>query len=722
LGTILNVDHHESNPQVLGELRATNQRLEALIGLGCQKGEGEDAATLLEKYCRGAREIIGAAWAAICITDEEGREVKRYCATGSQTGCLADAHSGAIDGRGETILSYRAPCRGQLQTDGPIPADAQPISYLVAPIMTPKRTYGWLGLANKIGNEEFTPEDECLAGTLAAQLGASYENAQVLEEVKLRAQSLEHEAGERRNDAEKYRMVLEQASDGIAIGDEQGNYLEVNAKLLEMLGYAREQFLKLNMRDLISDPDELGDSIPLDDLRAGKVVRKERRLLRHGGTFLEVETSVGRLEDGRIHAIVRDVTERRSLEQQLRQAQKLEAVGRLAGGIAHDFNNLLTVIIGHSHLALSLVDSSSRVRKDLENIQEAASRAAVLTGQLLAFSRKQVLQPRLVDVNDSIAKLMKMTGRLINSNIELVTRLAPKLAPVKVDPLQLDLVILNLALNASDAMPLGGKLIIETRNHILDAATDFSELSPGYYILINVNDTGCGMSAETKSHLFEPFFTTKPAGKGTGLGLSMVYGIVRQSGGHIWVTSELGEGTSYKILLPAAPNAVMPEDSVQENVGLAEGAETILLVEDEQRVRTLGSIILNQLGYTVLEAGNGDEAFRTSNEYHDEIHLLFTDIMMPGISGKDLADKIQRQRPNIRVLFSSGYTDDAVIHQGVLDPGTPFLQKPFTPRTLANKIREALDRDRGAVNSQDNVPQGRPTGRGNTDTGVEYTS
>jgi signal transduction histidine kinase/CheY-like chemotaxis protein len=435
------------------------------------------------------------------------------------------------------------------------------------------------------------------------------------------------------------------------------------------------------------------DPIPLDELQCGYVFRKERQFIRSDGSLLEVEISMTRLEDGRVQAIVRDVAERNRLESQLRQSQKLEAVGRLAGGVAHDFNNLLTVILGHSDLAIAALDPRDHLRKDLEDIREAGSRAAVLTSQLLAFSRKQVLQPKVLDCNSAITNLTKMLGRLISSNIEIVTRYEMELWRAKADPGQLDQVILNLALNARDAMPLGGKLIIETANRRFEGEqiSGHSQIPPGQYVMLAVSDTGCGMDAETRSHLFEPFFTTKAQGKGTGLGLSTVYGIVRQSGGHIAVYSEPGRGTSVKVYLPRALEAGETVRERDHDEPLPGGTETILLAEDEDRVRSLAAAVLAQQGYTVIEACDGLEAVEKARQHGGDIHLLVTDVVMPKMSGQELADRLRGERPGIKVLLSSGYTGDTVMHQGALDASTPFLQKPFTVRSLALKVRETLD-------------------------------
>jgi len=680
--------------QKADELRHLNARLEALIELGRGLNVAQDSTHLVQAYSEAAREIIGAACAAVCLSDNGGLEIRRCCSTGLQS-CAAAAAGGLCpieDPIAEVMRDWtcrRGRAAGDQSAQSGLLPNREPLpTYLTVPLMTQNKTYGCLALGNKVGGVEFTADDERLLTMLAAQLAVAYENSRLFEELKLRAGLLEQEAAERRRSAEKYRMVLEQASDGIVIADEQGNYLEANPRLLEMLGYTAEQFLRLNMRDQIPKEDQAQDPVSFDLLRAGRIIRKERRFLRREGGPLEVEISMSRLEDGRVQTIVRDIAERKSLESQLRQSQKLEAVGRLAGGVAHDFNNLLTVIIGHADLALMGLEEGDRRRRDLEDVREAGTRAAVLTAQLLAFSRKQVLQPKVLNINTTVTNLSKMLGRLISSNIEIVTRLDSGLWPTKVDPVQLDQVILNLAINARDAMLLGGQLLIETANrHFDDGAGGHRDIPAGDYVMLAISDTGCGMDAETRSHLFEPFFTTKAAGKGTGLGLSTVYGIVRQSGGYIRVTSEPAQGSTFRVYLPriaGAPEALAGRD---ERDPMPSGTETVLLAEDEPRVRSLAAIVLAGQGYTVLAAADGQEALRIAGGHAGEIHLLFTDVVMPGLSGAELAGELRRARPEIKVLFASGYTGDAY----ALDPEVPFLQKPFTPRALAIKVREALD-------------------------------
>ena len=389
----------------------------------------------------------------------------------------------------------------------------------------------------------------------------------------------------------------------------------------------------------------------------------------------------------------RDVTESRATEEQLRQSQKMEAVGRLAGGIAHDFNNLLTAIIGYAELARSRLKVEDPSRAELAEIEKAGRRAAGLTRQLLAFSRKQVLQPRVVNLNQIVGDMDQMLQRLIGEDIELVTLPRENLGSVMADTGQIEQVVLNLAINARDAMPRGGKLTIETAEAELDenySAFHF-DVPPGHYVSLIVSDNGIGMDAKTLSYAFEPFFTTKEIGKGTGLGLSTVYGIVKQSGGHVTVYSEPGVGTTFKIYLPRVEALPDVTASSTRHPVQAGGTETVLVVEDEEPVRRLVCRSLEAQGYKTLSAAGPNEALAVCEEHAGEIHLMLTDVVMPRLGGKGLAKQATAVRPGMKVLFMSGYTDDAIVHHGVLDAGTPFLQKPFTPSALSRKVREVLD-------------------------------
>jgi signal transduction histidine kinase/ActR/RegA family two-component response regulator len=380
-------------------------------------------------------------------------------------------------------------------------------------------------------------------------------------------------------------------------------------------------------------------------------------------------------------------------EEQLRQAQKMEAVGRLAGGVAHDFNNLLTPIIGHSQLVLLGLDLDDPARKNLEEISKAAERAASLTKQLLAMSRKQIVQPKVVDLNSVVADMEEMLRRLVGEDLEFVVTMEPGLGQVRADPNQIQQVLMNLVVNARDAMPQGGTLTITTSNVHLDqvsAGVD-TAVSPGAYVVLAVNDTGCGMDAETQARIFEPFFTTKDHSKGTGLGLSTAYGIVNQSGGHISVNSEPGLGSTFNVYLPRIGEEGEITEGESAQPVLQKGSETILLVEDDDAVRELSSQILRLNGYVVLQAAQGQEALEVSRQFGGCIDLLLTDVIMPQMNGRELAELLTRQRPELRVVYISGYAENAIVHQGAPDPGVVLVEKPFNAEMLVRTVRQALD-------------------------------
>jgi hypothetical protein len=387
-----------------------------------------------------------------------------------------------------------------------------------------------------------------------------------------------------------------------------------------------------------------------------------------------------------------DVTEQHVLEEQRRQSQKVEAIGQLAGGVAHDFNNLLTAIQGYCDLLSSELGSESPHQDAVGEIRHAADRAASLTRQLLAFSRRQILEVRVLDLRDALRGMETMLKRLIGEDIDVVVRMTEEPARVKADPGQIGQVILNLAINARDAMPEGGSLLLEVTNATLDEsyARHHVSVKPGRYVMLGVSDTGMGMDTATQARIFEPFFTTKKAEKGTGLGLSTVYGIVKQSGGNIWVYSEPGRGATFKVYLPRV-DEVEDQPASQPAPGTLTGSETILVVEDEPGVRQLVGRVLERYGYRVLLAATPREALALAEHHMDPIHLLMSDVVLPEMSGRSLASQIVARRPDIRVIYMSGYTDNAIVHHGVLDPDTPFLQKPFTPEALARKVRVVLD-------------------------------
>ncbi|MFL5544513.1 MAG: PAS domain S-box protein [Gemmatimonadaceae bacterium] len=473
--------------------------------------------------------------------------------------------------------------------------------------------------------------------------------------------------------------------------------LQANEAAISDYGYSQAEFLKMSVADLLAG-DEAPQIIALRSPAGGgrnHVGPHSHR--RKDGTLITVEVVSEDAEvDGRPARLVlaRDVTDHEVLEGQLRQAQKMEAVGQLAGGIAHDFNNLLTAIRGYSDILMESLAANDSRREDVAEISKAAERASGLTRQLLAFSRKQILQPRVVNLNDVVTGLGSMLRRLIGEDIEMITRTGQLEGQVAADVGQLEQVLVNLAVNARDAMPKGGTLTLETADVQLDehyGARQGATVPAGPYVMLAVSDTGIGMDRDTRARVFEPFFTTKEVGKGTGLGLSTVYGIVKQSGGFVWVYSEPGHGTTFKIYLPrvaAGASAVAPVAEVaREN----RGSETILLVEDEETVRNLATRILRKQGYTVLSARHGREAEGIAGEYRHDIHLVITDVVMPEMGGRDLASALGALRPDVPILYVSGYTDDEIVRRGVLEPTMAFIEKPFTANALLRKVRELLD-------------------------------
>ena len=532
-----------------------------------------------------------------------------------------------------------------------------------------------------------------LAAAIAQQRRSEAEARRLNEELAARVvastRELQAASVELSGSSERYRTLMDSAPDVLLVADADGKILLANARVEEVFGYGRDELI--------------GRSL------AGVIPQGLHGRRRDGSEFpVDVRLSTVKLATGRgVCAAVRDVSEQRKSEQALResqaaleetqrqlaQSQKIEAVGRLAGGIAHDFNNLLGVILGFGELARKDLPPDHRAHQRVEQIQKAAERAATLTRQLLAFSRKQVLQPRVVDLNTIARDMERMLQRLIGEDIRLATSLTPDLWPVRADPAQMEQVILNLAVNGRDAMPGGGTLTIKTSQADLDAAfvSAHPGSSPGPHAVLAVSDTGHGMDATTLSHLFEPFFTTKPAGQGTGLGLAMIYGIVKQSGGYISAESGVGQGTTFTVYLPRVEAKRADPPRPPEPASPPRGTETVLLVEDEASLRGVMRETLQGAGYHVLESGTAEEALTVATGHAGAIHLLLTDVVMPGASGEKLESQLRGTRPGVRVVYMSGYTDEAISRHGVLEPGRHFLQKPFAAEVLLREVRRALD-------------------------------
>ena len=501
----------------------------------------------------------------------------------------------------------------------------------------------------------------------------------------------------------KYKMFVEQvaAVSYIAEVGLHGEWLYVSPQVEAIFGYSQEEWLASSEQWMRFVPEEDHPVIHAAEETCvkGKRFQAEYRLKRKDGQDIWVSDTAVIVPGSESHplmeGIIVDITERRLLEDQLQQARRMEAVGRLAGGVAHDFNNLLTIIKGYVELALNRCVGQTELRGNIQQIGDASERAVTLVRQLLAFSRKQVLKPKVLDLNSIVLSMDKLLRRLMSENIAMKTLVGKNIGAVKADPSQIEQVILNLIVNARDAMPEGGKLLIETSNVELDSnfAPERGAVIPGTYVMLSVTDTGVGMSADTLAHIFEPFYTTKGSSRGTGLGLSTVYGIVKQSGGHVSVQSEPGKGTTFKVYLPRVEGAVHAAPAAEAPDSITgQGKETILLVEDEPAVRELTSMVLGERGYSVLEAKDPEDAVRLARKHGAEIHLLLTDVVMPGMSGHDLAKRLTAEHPNLRVLYMSGYTYDIFAENGTLEDGLSFLQKPFTPKVLAQRVRETLDR------------------------------
>jgi PAS domain S-box-containing protein len=694
------------------EAEARRGRLDAIVAALHQIAAEQDPEALLQRVCVAARDVtfaqratigfaadarFGVRWMASCGVDDLARTLPVPSPEGLIIGpVIADRRAIRIvnpDGRPERL--------GLSET--------HPLTYscLVVPIASPGRVYGWLALANKLGASEFSDRDEEVALTLAAHAGVAYENARRFDELRKHAVVLETELANRRrverllreND-DRTSFALAAARMGVWEVDIATRRLTWSDTMALVCGLAPERApcTSDGFLDLIHPDDR--DDVEASFTRAiagDRVCTVEFRVVWPDGSthwiFGRVQASFdAEAVPLRLLGVGVDIDERRSLEDQLRHAQKMDAIGQLAGGVAHDFNNLLTAIKGYSSLLLSsLAPDDDERRSDIEEIIIAADRATSLTGQLLAFSRKQILQPTLLDLNELVGRTSRMLRRLIGEDIELVTVFGSDLGPVRADAGQIEQIVVNLAVNARDAMVHGGQLTIETNRVELDEsyAEQHIGVQPGAYVMLTVGDTGTGIDPATLRRVFEPFFTTKERGKGTGLGLATVYGIVKQSGGHVWVHSEVGRGTTFQVYLPSVDGFAEVEGAAATE-SPQEGTETVLLVEDEQAVRFVSRTILEKAGYHVLDADDPACAATLFAQHGASIDLLVTDVIMPGGSGPGLFKRLALDRPDLKVLFMSGYTDDAIFHQGELEPGIVFLQKPFTTQGLLKKVREAL--------------------------------
>jgi two-component system, cell cycle sensor histidine kinase and response regulator CckA len=567
--------------------------------------------------------------------------------------------------------------RGEVTRSGP-----RSLDWMGVPLKVGNHTFGALVVQTYSQNIRYGERDKEILNFVARQLASAVE-------IKRNEQAL------RRSEA-RYRSLVQSSVYGIYRSSLEGRFLDVNPALITMLGYgsAEEVLLLDPERDIFANPEEHKRLID-EFRRSGRLDGIEVKWKRKDASAVTVRIS-GRAVSSAdepadvLEAIAEDVTDRRALEDQFRQAQKMEAVGRLAGGVAHDFNNLLMVISGYAEVILSNLQIEHPLREKAFAIQQASDRATTLTRQLLAFSRKQLLELKVVDVNAIVADMERLLRPLIGENVALTAKLAPEAGCTRADAGQLEQVLMNLVVNAKDAMPSGGKLTIQTQNVTVDEGhRGQTFIRPGNYVMLSVRDTGTGMDKETQSRIFEPFFTTKEKGKGTGLGLSTVYGIVKQSGGYVLVQSEEGRGTTFQIYLPRVEGAT--ENQVTPVAGTAVGGtETVLLVEDEESVRQLVRDTLEARGYNVVEAEDGEAGLAAADRYEGKIDLVITDVVMPGLSGRELVERLAQSRPETKVLYLSGYTEDAIVSEGTIESGKAFLQKPFTLQNLSKKVREVL--------------------------------
>ncbi|MEO8031318.1 MAG: response regulator [Gemmatimonadota bacterium] len=691
-----------------GDLRMANARLRAVINIGLEMTARQDSDRLLRTVCSAACDLFGASYASIGILEEDLSTVKRRAAWPSEMGDwlrVGDRVSGLL----QTVVTERRTVRGENpggNADSLQLAHGHPevLSYLAAPIASPSRTYGWFCL---VGNEGrvFVEEDEDLVTALAGQVGRIYENGLLTSERGERADELSREIDEHKEVQDSLsrserlnRNLVEHLPHRILVKDSNSVILFCNANYANDVGLPPEEVVGKDAFAFYAP--SLAEAYHADDRKvmADGVMEDVEERYEIAGEERWVHTVKVPYRDERnkiigILVVFEDITERKQLDEQFRQSQKLEAVGQLAGGVAHDFNNLLTVILGYCDVITGDLKPDDPQISDIEQIRKCGVRAAELTRQLLAFSRKQILEPRVLDLNAVVAGLNAMLQRLIGADIELRTALAPQLGRVRADPSQLEQILMNLVVNASDAIGHGGRIELATADvpsgEVL--AGRHVVVLPGGYVMLAVTDNGKGMDSATVARVFEPFFTTKGPGKGTGLGLSTVYGIVKQSNGYVWCTSEPGRGTTFRVYLPQVEEEA-DAPLVQPIAPAIGGAETILIAEDEAEVRQLVRQILTLAGYTVIVAANGDEALKECSDSGRRIDLLLTDVIMPGMSRGEMIRSVRNIRPEMKVLFMSGYAGEVVLDRGLLGDDRAFLQKPFTREALIRKVREMLDR------------------------------
>jgi PAS domain S-box-containing protein len=694
--------------QQTNELTIVNRRLEELFTTTLQSlASASEPRRWIREFCKSARELISARFAVVGLAADGGEVIDTLEVAGLDGASHSTFQEAQETHRTVSALIGRngnlRPVRRRNPEGNPMalgfPADCPSFdSILVAPIVSPKRTYGWLCLFHKLGAQEFSQEEEHLAGTLGALVGRIYEHASHAEELEREVAERRREEVKTRNAEQQLNLALKASRTGIWTWDVVKNVMVWDENVYVMFGVLPGAFggtfeavaALVHPADRDATVCEMKRCTPQRPacVMAFRVVWTDGSM-----HYLEANGRGFHDESGQLIRMIgttRDITDQRQLEEQFRQAQRMEAVGQLAGGIAHDFNNMLNTILGYAEVILAQSSTEDPIYARIEEIRKAGEQAAVLTQQLLAFGRRQLLQPRVLNVADTLRAVDTLLRRVIGADVEIITVLDEPLSQVKVDPTQMQQVLLNLAVNARDAMPKGGKLVLEAKNATLDEShARRHEVLAGRYVMLAVSDDGCGMTPDMQKRAFEPFFTTKEVGQGSGLGLATAYGIVRQSGGHIWLYSEPGIGTTFQIFLPSVDQLEEPALPTPA-LTASSGEGTILVVEDDAGIRALVEEVLSSAGYTVLVAEDGASALRVSTEYAGPIQLLLTDMILPKMSGKEIAANLRALRPEMTVLFMSGYTREVMAHNGTLDPEMNFIQKPWSPRVLRERIQTLL--------------------------------